>query len=155
MVIRELKPSDHADLADLIREWKSSVARELLYKGFPRHIRNLVLTERDRLVGWIQGTHDSKLWQQFHSYPDPPSGPRCTFVTYLYVDRAERGGGFGRDLLDAFELESRQNGNEFICLDPNPGKYERPVEDFYRKQHYFIAGPQAGGHQQLMGKHLE
>lgn len=154
MQIRELRPSDHRALADLIHEWKPAVARELRYKGFSRDLRNLVVTEQDRLVGWIQGCHNSKLWEQFHFRPDPPKGPYCSFVTYLYVDRVQREDGLGRALLAEFEIETVKNRNDFICLDPNAGPYERPVHDFYRKLHYFEAGYQAGSHKHLMGKHL-
>ncbi|TQJ58045.1 acetyltransferase (GNAT) family protein [Arthrobacter sp. SLBN-83] len=154
MQIRELRPADHPALADLIHEWKPTVARDLEYKGFSRDLRNLVLTEQDRLVGWIQGCHNSKLWEQFHFRPDPPEGPYCSFVTYLYVCRLQREGGLGKALLAEFEIEAAQNGNDFICLDPSAGAYERPVHGFYRKQHYFEAGHQAGSHKHLMGKHL-
>lgn len=148
---------DYDQLADLVKPWKSIKSAELRRgKTLGLGYTNFVATSDNHIVGWVQGVHNSLLWEQFHGHSAPPQGPRCSFVYFLYVgpEVRESTGKFGSSLLRAFELDALEVGNNFVCLDPNPGEYGKPVHGFYQKQGYFPAGESAGSQSFLMGKRL-
>ncbi|MCU1568074.1 MAG: acetyltransferase, family protein [Pseudarthrobacter sp.] len=154
--IRRVSQDDHAELADLVKPWNSTKSADLRYgKTLGPEYTNFVATTDGRIVGWLQGVHNSKLWEQFHRHEEPPVGPRCSYVYFLYVDPSVRKRGFGAELLGEFETDALDSGNHFVCLDPNSREYDPPSFRFYLKQHYSFAGESAGSYSHLMGKHLD
>lgn len=157
MEIRELHRSELNELADLIGGWVPGKAANFRAGQVPSgRYQNLVAVSESRLVGWLEGMHDSGLWNAFHGLPDELSGPRCSFIDFLYVRpdwRRER--VVGPTLLAVFEDEAQRRGNGFVCTNPQPGEAEQRVQAFYREQGYSLAGHAAGQLHYLMGKHLD
>ena len=100
--------------------------------GYVKIILALQTNEKYRLVGLFEGSVCVGVVGFRPQATLFRSGEAEIYINDLVVDEAQRGKGFGKDLINWVKVETKRVGAKFITLDSGMQRHETHV--FYEKQ---------------------
>jgi GNAT superfamily N-acetyltransferase len=125
MTVRRATPADVAGLAALRRAWVEEEAGPIEDdRAFEREFARWYAAEAGRRLTWIATLLEQPVGMlnlvEFHRMPRPGRRPSAWgYISNVFVLAGHRGGGIGRELLDAAIGAARQRGYARLVLSPS------------------------------------
>lgn len=131
----EIRPADDRDrhgIAELIRAWRPETSEWYATGIGNTSVGSYVATVDGKVVGWIDGHHDSDAWGHARAHAEHPVSWKCSYVIDMFVAPASRRAGVGRGLLEAFAEEGSRLGNTLVLLTPRESEDMQDAGAFFR-----------------------
>ncbi|EMQ96729.1 GNAT family N-acetyltransferase [Paeniglutamicibacter gangotriensis] len=130
--IRSAGPADFPGVLTLLTQmprWRNAT------HGAFRDENIVAIDDQGQIVGWLMGNHDSEAWRNVHGY-DMVEGWRCSYITWVLVDKGCRSAGVGAMLMETFAHDSASAGRDTIVASPQSGEHELALLRFYSRMGY-------------------